>query len=230
MKVTILPDPDAVANEAAKRVAAEARAAVTSRGRFVMAVSGGRTPWQMLEFLADEDVPWRAVHVVQVDERVAPSGHSDRNFTHLRESLLAKVTLPAGQVHAMPVDSRDLDEAAKRYARTLQRIAGNPPVLDLIHLGLGSDGHAASLVPGDPVLDVTDADVAMTQVYQGRRRMTLTYPILNRARLILWLITGTEKSGVFARLRKGDRSIPAGRVSRSRALVLADSAAQPQRT
>jgi 6-phosphogluconolactonase len=126
----------------------------------------------------------------------------------------------------MPVESPDLEAAAAQYALTLREIAGSPPVLDLAHLGLGPDGHTASLVPGDPVLDVTDADVAVTgRAYQGRRRMTLTYPMLNRSRRILWLVTGSEKVDMLARLRAGDRSIPAGRVSQDRALVLADRAA-----
>jgi 6-phosphogluconolactonase len=126
----------------------------------------------------------------------------------------------------MPVESPDLPAAAAQYARILQDIAGLPPVLDLAHLGLGPDGHTASLVPADPVLDVTDADVALTGgVYQGRRRMTLTYPMLDRARRILWVVTGSEKVGMLARLRAGDRSIPAGRVRRDQALVLADRAA-----
>jgi 6-phosphogluconolactonase len=125
----------------------------------------------------------------------------------------------------MPVESADLEAAAARYAATLREAAGSPPVLDLVHLGLGSDGHTASLVPGDPVLDVTDADVALTGVYQDRRRMTLTYPALDRGRRVLWLVTGGEKAGMLARLRAGDRSIPAGRVRADAALVLADAAA-----
>ena len=116
-------------------------------------------------------------------------------------------------------------QAAKQYAATLAKIAGSPPVLDLIHLGLGPDGHTASLVPGDPVLQVSDADVAVTGIYQGRRRITLTYPLLNRARRILWLVTGSEKAGMLVRLRNSDPSIPAGRVNPERALVLADQAA-----
>jgi 6-phosphogluconolactonase len=224
MEMRILPDPDVVAREAAAVIAAEARAAA-ARGRFVVAVSGGRTPWQMLHALAGEDVPWDSVHVVQVDERVAPAGHPDRNLTHLRESLLDHAPLGPGQIHAMPVEEKDLEAAAARYARTLREIAGSPPVLDLVHLGLGPDGHTASLVPGDPVVHLSDADVALTGVYQGRRRMTLTYPILNRSRRILWLVTGSEKVGMLARLRNGDVSISAGRVRRDRALVLADQAA-----
>jgi 6-phosphogluconolactonase/glucosamine-6-phosphate isomerase/deaminase len=122
----------------------------------------------------------------------------------------------------MPVDGPDLEAAAESYARLLQGVAGSPPVLDLVHLGLGPDGHTASLIPGDPVLDVTDADVALTGAYQGRRRMTLTYPAINRARRILWLVTGAEKAGPLVRLRAADASIPGGRVRQVRALVLAD--------
>src|SRR5215475_13221308 len=225
MKIEILPDADSVAREAAKFISAEAQAAVTARGRFVMAVSGGHTPWQMLRALANEEVPWKTVHVVQVDERIAPAGDPDRNLTHLRESLLEHAPLTSEQIHAMPVESPDVDGAATGYAKTLQEIAGSPPVLDLAHLGLGPDGHTASLVPGDPVLNVTDADVAITGIYQGRRRMTLTYPILNRARSILWLVTGKEKAQTLVRLRAGDRSIPGSRVRQDRALVLADRAA-----
>jgi 6-phosphogluconolactonase len=226
MEVKVLDDADAVAREGAAIIAAEARAAVTARGRFVVAVSGGHTPWQMLRAMAGEDVPWKGVHVAQVDERVAPAGDPDRNLTHLRQSLLAHAPLRPEQVYAMPVESPDLEAAAAQYALTLREIAGSPPVLDLAHLGLGPDGHTASLVPGDPVLDVTDADVAVTgRAYQGRRRMTLTYPMLNRSRRILWLVTGSEKVDMLARLRAGDRSIPAGRVSQDRALVLADRAA-----
>jgi 6-phosphogluconolactonase len=225
MKIEILADADAVARGAAKIIAAEARAAVAERGRFVMAVSGGHTPWQMLRALASEEVPWEGVHVVQVDERIAPAGDPDRNLTHLHESLLERAPLRPEQIHAMPVESSDLDAAAKRYALTLQEIAGSPPVLDLAHLGLGPDGHTASLVPGDPVLKVTDADVALTGVYQERRRMTLTYPMLNRSRRILWLVTGNDKVDALTRLREGDTSIPGGKIQREQALVLADRAA-----
>jgi 6-phosphogluconolactonase len=225
MKIDILADADAVAREAAAIIAAEARAAVAARGRFIMAVSGGHTPWQMLRALADEEVPWAGVHIVQVDERVAPTGDPDRNYTHLRESLLEHAPLRPEQIHAMPVESPDLELAAARYALTLRELAGTPPVLDLAHLGLGPDGHTASLVPGDAVLNVTDADVALTEVYQGRRRMTLTYSMLNRSRRVLWLVTGSDKVGMLERLHGGDVSIPAGRVCQDQALVLADRAA-----
>jgi 6-phosphogluconolactonase len=190
-----------------------------------MAISGGRTPWMMLRLLADEHMPWDDVHVVQVDERLAPDGDPDRNLTHLRESLLAHCPLRSQQVHAMPVEAADLEAARRQYALTLQQLAGAPAVIDLAHLGLGPDGHTASLVPGDPVLDVTDTDVALTGPYQGRRRMTLTYPILNRSRRILWLVTGSEKAEMLSRLCGHDRSIPAGRIHQEHAVVLADRAA-----
>jgi 6-phosphogluconolactonase len=225
VKIEVHADDGQVARRAATVIAAEARAAIAARGRFILAVSGGHTPWLMLRDLADDTLPWDSVHVVQVDERVAPADNPDRNLAHLRESLLDHAPLAPDHIHAMPVEGTDLDRAAGQYAVTLQEIAGAPPVLDLVHLGLGPDGHTASLVPGDPVLAVTDADVAVTAPYQGRRRMTLTFPIINRSRRVLWLVTGGEKVQALARLRDGDQSIPAGRVEQDRALVLADRAA-----
>jgi 6-phosphogluconolactonase len=209
-------------------IASEARLAAASRGRFLMAVSGGHTPWVMLRALVNEDVPWPAVHVVQVDERVAPAGDPDRNLTHLRESLLDHAPLVPEQIHPMPVESPDLETAAAQYAAALRQIAGSPPVLDLVHLGLGPDGHTASLVPGDPVLNIKDADVAVTGIYQGRRRMTLTYPMINRSQRVLWVVTGSEKAQMLNRLLDADESIPAGRVNQERALALADAVAAAQ--
>ena len=225
MKIETYNNPEAVARAAADFIAAESRAAVAARGSFVMAVSGGHTPWIMLRELAQRDVPWADLHIVQVDERIAPAGDPDRNLTHLHESLLEHAPLRPEQIHAMAVESSDLQAAATQYVKDLQSIAGSPAVLDLVHLGMGPDGHTASLVPGDPVLNTTDADVAITGTYQGRRRMTLTYPIINRARRVLWLVTGSEKAGMLVRLRAGDASIPAGRVLADHAVVLADRAA-----
>jgi 6-phosphogluconolactonase len=213
----VSPDPAAVAGRAAGYVAARARAAVADHGRFTFAVSGGHTPWAMFAELARQDVPWSAVELFQVDERVAPDGDPDRNLTHLRESI---GDAPA-RVHPMPVNDPDLDKAAAAYA------TGLPERLDLVHLGLGPDGHTASLVPGDPVLEVTDELVAVTQAYQGHRRMTLTYPALARADQLLWLIAGADKRDPLAKLLAGDESIPAGRVQAARSLVLADAAAAP---
>jgi len=226
VKIEVLSDADVVARRAAERIAAASRAAVAARGLFTAAVSGGHTPWAMLRALAElPGVPWRGVHVFQVDERVAPAGHPDRNLTHLRESLLARAPLPPEQMHAMPVEGADLEAGAAAYARELARVCGAPAVLDLVHLGLGPDGHTASLVPGDPVLGVVDRDVAVTGPYQERRRMTLTYPALDRARELLWLASGADKAPMLVRLIDGDASIPAGRVRGDRALALVDRAA-----
>jgi 6-phosphogluconolactonase len=230
MTIEVLDDVESVAHRAAEVIAAEARAAVEARGRFVVAISGGRTPWVMLRALRSLDVPWKDVHVLQVDERIAPVGHDERNLTHLWASLVPPDRSNPVQIYSMPVESPDLDEAIERYEQTLVDIAGSPPVLDLVHLGLGADGHAASLVPGDPVLDVTNADVALTGEYQGRRRMTLTYPALNRARRVLWLIAGEGKASMLVRLCSGDPDIPAGRVRRDHAVVLADRAAARETT
>jgi 6-phosphogluconolactonase len=211
----VLADPPAVARAAAAYVADRARAAVAGHGTFHFAVSGGHTPWAMFAELAAEDVPWDHVVLYQVDERVAPAGNPDRNLTHLQKSL---GDAPADVV-AMPVEDADLDAAAAAYAARL------PERLDLIHLGLGPDGHTASLVPGDPVLDVTDRLVAVTATYQGHQRMTLTYPALARADQLLWLITGVDKRDPLRRLLAGDPTIPAGRVEAARSLALADAAA-----
>jgi 6-phosphogluconolactonase len=223
--VEVLENADAVAARAAEAIAALAREAIEARGKFLLAVSGGHTPWVMLRALATAQIPWPAVRVFQVDERVAPAGHDDRNLTHLKESLLEKAPLRPEQILAMPVEAGDLDQAADEYAQTLQRECGSPAVLDLVHLGLGPDGHTASLVPGDPVLDVRDKDVAVTGPYQGRRRMTLTFPAINRARQVLWVVTGAEKMQMLHRLLYCDSDIPAGRVGWEKSLVLADAAA-----
>jgi 6-phosphogluconolactonase len=215
VRIDVLPDADAAALKAASIIAGEVRAAA-SRGRFVMAVSGGRTPWQMLRALAGEDLPWDRVHVLQVDERVAPAGDPSRNLVR------------PDQIHGMPVEDEDLERAAQKYAATLEQLAGSPPVLDLVHLGLGPDGHTASLIPGDPVLRVNDRDVALAGPYQGHRRMTLTYPVINRARSILWLVTGGEKAPVLPRLLAGDQTIPGGCVAQERAVMVADRAAAGQ--
>jgi len=225
MNVEVLADGDAVAKLAAAFIAKDARDAVAERGRFVMAVSGGRTPWQMLRDLADLPLPWDRIHVFQVDERIASAGDPERNLTHIRESLLSLAPLPPENMHPMPVEEPDLGTAAVSYARELQQVAGTPPRLDLVHLGIGPDGHTASLVPDDPALDVTDQDVALTDAYQNRRRMTLTYPVLDRARRILWVVTGAEKAAMVKRLIASDRSIPAGRVRADNALIIADKPA-----
>ena len=226
MEELFLPDTDAVAQRAAQVIAAAARAAVKARGRFVLATSGGTTPWLMMRALSREDVPWARTHLFQVDERVAPIGHPQRNLTRLRESFLDFLPVPLAGVYEMPVEAADLARAAAEYCATLRAEAGDPAVLDLVQLGLGEDGHTASLLLEDPVLDVTELDVAATTPYRGYRRLTLTYPAINRAREILWVVTGAAKGPALAQLRQGARSIPAGRVQRDRAMILADVSAQ----
>ena len=210
-----LPDPAAVAAAGATFVAELARAAVDAGGSFHFAVSGGHTPWAMFAELTQQQVPWDSVIIYQVDERVAPPGDPDRNITHLRQAL---GPAPA-EVWPMPVNESDLEAAAAVYADAL------PEQFDLVHLGLGPDGHTASLVPGDPVLEVTDRLVALTRPYQDRVRMTLTYPALARASQLLWLVTGSDKKEPLAKLLAGDTTIPAGRVEASASLVMADRAA-----
>lgn len=229
MKVQILPDAESVAVRGAAVIAVAARETVSRRGTFTMALSGGHTPWKMLSALIEEEVPWGSIQILQVDERIAPAGDPDRNLTHLRDSLLTRAPVRPEQIHPMPVEEADPEKAARRYAATLKELAGDPPILDLIHLGLGPDGHTASLVPNDPVLEVSDRDVAITGIYQNRQRMTITYPILNRARQILWVITGADKVEALAKLKRGDVSIPAGRVTNANMLVLADGAAAGSR-
>lgn len=209
-------DDDALARGAARYVADLARRAVDETGSFTFAVSGGRTPWAMFAELNTLDMPWTKTALFQVDERVAPEGDPERNLANLERSLGdAQPT-----IEAMDVDAADLDAAAARYAQLL------PERLDLVHLGLGPDGHTASLVPGDPVLDVSDRLVAVTGPYQEHRRMTLTYPALARADQLLWLVSGADKRVALAALLAGDDSIPAGRVVAERSLVMADRTAQ----
>ena len=213
-RVSVSPTAELAASTAAAEIAGQARAAVAKRGTFSMAISGGRSPWRMLAHLADLDMPWADTTIFQVDERIGAADDPHRNLTGLLHAL------PPGclaAVVAMPVEAGDLPAACATYATAM------PATLDLIHLGLGSDGHTASLIPGDPVLDVTDADVALTGMYQERRRMTLTYPRIERARAILWLVTGAEKRAVLAQLLAHDRTIPAGRVTNGHQVVFADA-------
>lgn len=229
MQTVVLADADALAQHAAALITEQALDSIHARGRFVLALSGGETPRQMLNALAHAAIDWECVHVVQVDERFAPAGDPERNLTLLQQTLLTYAPLQPDRVYPMPVETDDPAAAVRDYAQVLEDIAGTPPVIDLVHLGLGSDGHTASLVPGDAALSEQDADVALAGPYRGRRRMTLTYPIINRARRILWLVSGASKTMMLSRLYMGDTSIPAGRVAPDQAIVLADRAAAPPR-
>lgn len=225
MRIEIVSDASDLAERGAQRIAGAARRAADERGCFHLAVSGGRTPWAMLKRLSGMDVPWPSLHLWQVDERLAPRNDPARNWTHVHANLIERVRIPAENLHPMPVDEADVEAAAERYARALADAVGERPVLDLVHLGLGADGHTASLVPDDPVLEVRDRDVAITSEYQGRRRMTLTYPALECARRILFLVAGHDKAEALRALRAGDPRIPAGRLRSDRIEVLADTGA-----
>jgi 6-phosphogluconolactonase len=214
-RLEVVDEEKEAAQRAADLIAAAGREAVEDHGSFALAVSGGRTPWAMLAILSDrEEMPWGQTSLFQVDERVASPGSEDRNLTHIVLALSME-NQPA--IKPMPVTQRDLDAAAHGYEESL------PARLDLVHLGLGPDGHTASLVPGDQVLEVADRRVAVTETaYQGHRRMTVTYPELSAARQILWLITGPSKRDALAKLLAGDASIPAGRVENDAMTVVAD--------
>ena len=205
--------PD-LADVAADVIVQELKAQIASRGSASIAVSGGRTPWPVFERLSEGAIPWTAIDVFQVDERVTPLGSADRNLTGLEETLLDRV--PA-RAHPMPVDAPDLETAARRYATEL------PPSLDVVHLGLGDDGHTASLVPLDPVVLIEDQLVAITDPYRGHRRMTLTRPALDGAGLIVWIVSGPDKADMVERLIARDPLIPAGLISQERAVLVTDA-------
>ena len=210
------------AEAAARHLADCAARAMAERGQFNLALSGGSTPWAMLDILSGMDLDWSATHLFQVDERRAPQGDDARNLTHTCSHFTDPIGLAESRIHAMPVTAEDFDASALEYAATLRRVCGEPAVLDLVQLGMGRDGHTASLLPGDETLDVTASDVGVTRIYQGHRRMTLTFPAINRSRHILWLIHGADKSAMLQRMLDADRSIPAGRIEQARASVFTD--------
>lgn len=221
-QLEVLPDPEAVAARGAEVITERAREAQRSGAQFDFAASGGRTPWGMYGSLEEDGLDWSGISIFQTDERIAPAGSPERNLTHLIAALspVAQASLRPMPVEGGGEEEPDLEAAADRYGQSL------PERFDLIHLGLGDDGHTASLVPGDSVLDVTDRPVAITgEPYQGAKRMTLTYPTLDAAKTLLWIVTGEEKRGPLAKLLEGDRGIPAGRVSYAESLVIADQAA-----
>lgn len=221
IELEVLADEKAAARRGAELIAAAGAAAVAERNIFSLAMSGGRSPWAMLAMLGEEEeMPWGETELFQVDERIASPGSEERNLTHM---VLGLSMDHQATLRPMPVTQRDLEASARDYESTL------PEPLDCIHLGLGPDGHTASLVPGDPVCEVGDRRVALTETaYQGHYRMTLTYPALNEARQIVWLVTGPDKQEPLAKLLAGDDSIPAGRVENDVMTVVADAAAAPQ--
>ncbi|MEX2549700.1 MAG: 6-phosphogluconolactonase [Nitriliruptoraceae bacterium] len=233
MKIEIVAE-DRLGAQAAARVSVVLREAVRRRGRATVAFSGGSGAASLFAGLADAEVPWPSVDILQVDERVAPPDHPDRNLSGLRAGLLAHVPVPQAHIHPMPVEDPDLEAAAERYAELLRAVTDPDLRLDLVHLGIGTDGHTASLAPGSPLLNADAPPVAMTPLLHGRRRMTLTLPILNAARDALWLVGGAEKATVVRRVVDGDRALPAANVTLRQARLLLDTAAasrlDPMRT
>lgn len=218
---------ESTALSAAKGLANSIRAAVQARGQCTLALSGGSSPKGLLAALAKEQLPWQSVHIFQVDERAAPAGSPDRNWTSLQAMLLDHIEIPTNNIHVMPADDDDLQGAAKRYAAKLTAVAGPQPVIDIVHLGLGGDGHTASLIPGDPVLGETESDVAVSGKFQGYQRLTLTYPCLRRARQLVWFVIGANKAAMLEKLLQADQRIPAGRLGHDRNVVYADQLAAP---
>ncbi len=225
MQIVIGRDPPNTAALAADWFAARIVEDVSARGRCVIALSGGQTPWKMLEELITRNVPWHALQVAQVDERIVAIDDPRRNFARIHELLCKRGRLEDKQLHAIPVERPDPDLAAREYAKMLETLAGSPPIIDVVQLGLGSDGHTASLTPADATLKITDRDAAATGLYAGTRRITLTLPCINRARTRLWLVSGAEKALRLRELIRGQGDIPALRVSRDNAVVFADAAA-----
>ena len=225
LKVEVLETAEAVAQRSAQLLVDSLRETAQQRGRASFAVSGGRTPALMLRFVAAAALPWERLDLFQVDERVAPAGHADRNAEGVRKAFAQQCELHPERFHWMPVEQPDLAAGARTYASELAAVAGEPAMLDVIHLGLGDDGHTASIFPGAATTNDAASDVTVTGVHLGRRRMTLTMAAINRARLIVWVVTGREKQLALAKLLAGDPTLVASRVRRTGVTVLADSAA-----
>ena len=224
LPITTLGDADADAKHASELIEQKLNELLSDRERVVFAVSGGRSPWKMFKQLASSTaVDWNAVHIVQVDERIAPDGDPDRNWTMLHEVF--SESLPEANLHPMPVASTFPEQDAVHYEYLLQNLTGGYSI-GLTHLGLGADGHTASLFPGDDALTVQNRTVVTTdKVYAGRRRMTLTAAAINTSDHILWQIQGSDKSVMLQRLIDGDQSIPAGLIRRTDVHIVADAAA-----
>jgi 6-phosphogluconolactonase len=222
-EIEVRPNAASVAERAAELLTRYVRDDVARHGRATLAVSGGRTPQRVFEILATTGLPWELVDFFQVDERIAPAGHADRNSTQAAAALAAPLLRRPAAFHWMPVNEADLDAAAQRYAGELRLAAGVPPALGTVPLGLGADGHTASIFSGSPLTDGSPGEVAVTGEHLGRRRMTLTLTVLNGARRILWIVTGADKQAALAGLVAGDTSVVGSRVRRSGALILADA-------
>ena len=228
MKCFRQPDAESAAFEAARHIEKIARELLYKKPLVSIAFSGGTTPAAMFQHLSAMRLDWGRIHIFQVDERIAPPGDAARNSTEFQKLLLERVPLPVAQFHPMPVEAGDLQKAAMDYAAELRTIMGDPPQIDILHLGIGADGHTASLLVGDDVYQ-RKSDVIVSAELGGYRRMTLNFQVLNNAQHIVWLITGSSKRKMLKRMLEKDEDIPAGRVSQANAVVVADSAACPEK-
>jgi 6-phosphogluconolactonase len=213
VSLRLFPDAEAVSRGAAEEVVRSARDAVAARGRFLVSLSGGSTPQRLYQLLADspfrDQIDWGKVEVFWGDERCVPPDHQDSNYRMAREALLGRVPVSVAQVHRMEAERADRDAAARDYQAVLARVcgvaaAGPPPALDLVLLGMGPDGHTASLFPHTSALDEQGRWCVVNHVPKFHAdRLTLTVPLLNKAREALFLVAGTDKAAVLAEVLEG---------------------------
>ncbi|MBT4890162.1 MAG: 6-phosphogluconolactonase [Rhodospirillales bacterium] len=222
MKIETCIDAQSVADKCANIIADHMMQAINQHAKFTIAFSGGSTPIPLFQRLSTLTLPWDKVHIFQVDERVAPDGDENRNYNNLKTHLLDHISIPPAQVYAMQVATLSSWKAAETYETLVRKHTGTPPCFDLIHLGLGEDGHTASLIPKDPVLKNSDSYVATSQVYNRYERLTFTYDTINATKCILWQVTGKKKAKMLKRLISGDTKIPAGRIVRDQAIIVTD--------
>ena len=206
---------EALARHAAQWLCATAQ---RSSGSFAVSLSGGATPRRLYELLAGADLPWGRVHWFWGDERFVPSDHPDSNYRMAREALLSRAPVPEANIHAIRTEGASPEQAASNYEATLKRFHGaealspERPLFDVILLGLGEDGHTASLFPGDAALEEARRWVVAVRGARKEARITLTYPALESGRETALLVTGAAKRGALRRAQAGDRGIPAGRL------------------
>lgn len=216
VKRRVAKDVNELFGLAARHIAAAAISSVNERGRFVLALSGGSTPRGVYRFLATLDMPWPAVHLFWGDERCVPPNHQDSNYRMVRESLLDEIKIPKENVHRI-MGELDPPEAARVCAEEIQAVFKSPtsefPLFDLILLGMGPDGHTASLFPGTAALNEASGWVVANEVPQlNTRRITFTFPLINAAREVMFLVAGSEKADVLGKVMEGDPAYPSSLV------------------
>ncbi len=209
----VFADAEAVSQAAAVEFVQVARAAIAARGHFYVALSGGSTPQRLYQLLAEppyrDQIAWNAVEVFWGDERAVPADHKDSNYHMARQALLDHVPLPPNQIHRIEAERGDRDQAARDYQTAMASAfdidaAGPPPSFDLVLLGMGGDGHTASLFPNTSALQETERWIAPNFVPKfAADRLTLTYPVINAARDVLFLVAGADKADVLREVIQG---------------------------